>query len=149
MKRNLMFTGALFTIVMFAAAAVFAQGMRGKGRPGAFHGYDAKTVETVSGEIVSIDTTKRVRWPGHEGTHLVVKTEKESIEVFLGPAFFLKDKITLAKGDTVEVTGSRVTYRNATGLIARLIKKGEVSVELRKEDGTPLWAGAGMRGRRR
>lgn len=149
MKRNLLFTGALFTIVMFAASAVFAQGMRGKGRPGTFHGYDPKTVETISGEIVSIDTTKRVRWPGHEGTHLVVKTEKESIEVFLGPAFFLKDKIALAKGDTVEVTGSRVTYRNATGLIARLIKKGETSVELRKEDGTPLWMGAGMRGRRR
>ncbi len=149
MKRNLLFTGALFTVLMFIATGVFAQGMRGKGRPGTFHGYDAKTVETISGEIVSIDTTKRVRWPGHEGTHLVVKTDKESLEVFLGPAFFLKDKIALAKGDTVEVTGSRVAYRNATGLIARLIKKGEIVVELRKEDGTPLWAGAGMRGRRR
>ncbi len=149
MKRNLLLAGALFTIVMFAATGVFAQGMRGKGRPGKFHGYDPKTVETVSGEIVSVDTVKRPRIPGHEGMHLVLKTEKESIEVFLGPASFLKDKIALAKGDAVEVTGSRITFKDTTGIIARSIKKGETVVEIRKEDGTPLWMGAGMRGRRR
>ena len=39
----------------------------------------------------------------------------------------------------VGVTGSRVTYDGGTSLIAREVRKGESVLELRDEQGKPLW----------
>jgi len=67
--------------------------------------------------------------------------------VHLGPAYFLEKKMKIVKGDIISVTGSRVQYDGAAAIMAREIEKGGVKVQLRKEDGTPLWSGHGRRHR--
>jgi alanine racemase len=68
-------------------------------------------VETLSGEVVSLDKFT----PGERmsyGVHFTLKTEKETIPVHLGPGWYMeKQAVTIAAGDKVEVTGSRIMYQ--------------------------------------
>jgi hypothetical protein len=62
--------------------------------------------------------------------------------VHFGPVDFLnKQKISVAAGEAVEITGSRVTMGGERVLLARQIKKGTQSWTLRDATGRPLWAG--------
>mgnify|MGYP001057387072 CR=1 FL=1 len=101
--------------------------------------YDKATVETRKGTVEDIKTI------GRGGIHVTLKGDKGTIDVHLGPADYLDKKIKIAKGDVISVTGSRVTYDGVAAIIAREIDKGGVKVQLRKDDGTPLWAGHGFR----
>ena len=77
---------------------------------------------------------------------MILKTDKETLEVRLGPTTFLeKEKFTFAKGDQIEVTGSKVKIEGADALIAREVKKGGKTLTLRDAQGVPAWSG----GRRR
>lgn len=76
------------------------------------------------------------------GTHIVLKTATESVGIHLGPSAFLAErKIAVAKGDILEILGSRVTMNGEAVVIARQIKKGDVNWTLRDASGRPLWAG--------
>jgi hypothetical protein len=76
------------------------------------------------------------------GTHVIVKTKTDTLEVHLGPtAYLTEQKITLAKGDTVEILGSRVTVDDEPVLLARQITKGTDKWTLRDASGRPLWSG--------
>jgi hypothetical protein len=76
-----------------------------------------------------------------EWTHLVLKTENETVEVHLGPSWFLADqKLVLAAGDAVQVVGSRVTVAGAEAVLAREIRKGDHVITLRDTQGFPKWA---------
>jgi hypothetical protein len=76
------------------------------------------------------------------GTHLVMKTEKQPVDVHVGPTAYLAEKgITFAKGDRLEVLGSRLTVENETVVIARQIKKGDKTWTLRDASGRPAWSG--------
>jgi hypothetical protein len=71
----------------------------------------------------------------------MLKQGKEMIEVFTGPTVFLeKQTFPLAKGDAIEVTGSRVTINGTAALLARQIRKGDTILILRDENGRPVWA---------
>ena len=73
-----------------------------------------------------------------------MKTEKEALAVHVGPTAYLTEKgITLAKGDTLEILGSRVTIDEQPVVIARQIKKGDNTWTLRDASGRPLWSGRG------
>jgi hypothetical protein len=109
--------------------------------------YDPAKVATVSGEVTSVESVDRY-WGNYAGIHLVLKTDSGSLTVYAGPSFFLKDKISFAKGDKIEVTGARTDEGGKPGIVAKEIKKGDAKVVLRRDDGTPLWAGAGRGGRR-
>jgi hypothetical protein len=77
---------------------------------------------------------------------LKVKTEKETVEVHLGPTSFLKEKgLVFTKGDPTELIGSRVKYEGADVVVARQVKKDGKTLELRNAKGIPTWS----RGRRR
>jgi hypothetical protein len=81
-----------------------------------------------------------------QGTHLMLKTDKETIEVHLGPSAFLKEKqVEVAKGDSVEVVGSRIKMGGSDALVARAIRKGATSWTLRDANGRPLWMMMGRR----
>jgi hypothetical protein len=111
------------------------------GRQGSPMMYDVKTETTVTGTVESVETIARAR-RGLGGTHLVVKTATEALEVHLGPTAYLsQQKITVAKGDAVEILGSRVTIDDEPVLLARQIKKGDASWTLRDASGRPLWSG--------
>jgi hypothetical protein len=76
------------------------------------------------------------------GIHLTLETASESLEVHLGPAGFLTEKkLSVAKGDALEIVGSRLTIDDKAVLVARQIKKGDQTVTLRDESGRPLWSG--------
>jgi hypothetical protein len=77
---------------------------------------------------------------GTGGVHLTLRNATESIDVHLGPAWFLSDeKLTLAEGDALAILGSRVTIGDTAVVVAREVTKGETTVRLRDESGRPLW----------
>ncbi|MHC4182894.1 MAG: hypothetical protein ACYSR0_06045 [Planctomycetota bacterium] len=123
------------------------QGMRWKGSggwgPKTNYGrmYNPETVETVSGEVVSIEKIT----PGkgmYYGIHLTVKTDKETISVHLGPGWFIENQsITIEPEDKIEVKGSRVSFEGKPAIIAAEVNKGEEILALRDENGFPAWSG--------
>ena len=103
--------------------------------------YDPKTVETVSGEVVSV--TKMVPMEGMSyGVHLALKTEKETLSVHLGPGWYLENQdVIIEPKDKIEVKGSRVTFKGKPVIIAAEVKRGSEVLKLRDETGFPVWAG--------
>ncbi len=101
--------------------------------------YDSATEVTVQGTVEAVNQLTGRR--GAAGTHLELKTEKETLDVHAGPSWFLtKNGITFAKGDQIEVTGSKVKFGTADTLLAREIAMGDKKVVLRNERGFPLWS---------
>ena len=133
--------GAL-TLVM--AAPLLAQ------PPGGGRGprYDVATEATATGTVEAVE---QIAPPGGGrgrrglgGTHLTLKTDSATLEVHLGPTSFLKEKkVAIAKGDTLVITGSRVTVDGEAVFIAKAVKKGDSTWTLRDAAGLPLWQGHG------
>lgn len=109
--------------------------------------YNPATVETLSGEIIGIESATPMNGMDN-GVHLSVKTAQETINVNLGPEWFVERLDTkLAMGDKVEVKGSRVTISGKAAIIAAEVKKGDEVLALRNEAGIPAWSGMGWRRR--
>lgn len=105
--------------------------------------YDPATEVTVKGSVEAVK--QRTGPQSWAGTHLSLKTDAETLDVHVGPSWFLtQSKISFAKGDQIEVTGSKVKFENSDALIAREIKKGDKIITLRNAQGIPAWS----RGRR-
>ena len=140
-RLSVVAAAALLTVA--AVSVVMAQ----TGSSGTSPMYDVKTETTIKGTVESVDTVTGTGGRGRHalgGTHLVVKAEKEALAVHVGPTAYLTEKgITLAKGDTLEVLGSRVTIDKEPVVIARQIKKGDNTWTLRDASGRPLWSGRG------
>jgi hypothetical protein len=141
--RRLSIVVAAFLLVIGVASAASTQTAGGPGRGQAM--YDVTTETTITGTIESVETATATRGGGGQalgGTHLRVKTEKESLLIAVGPTAYLAEKaITFEKGDTVEILGSRVTVDKTPMLIAKQIKKGGTAWTLRDASGRPLWSG--------
>lgn len=118
------------------------RGSGGWGTGGAYQRlYNPAAVETISGEVVSIDKLTPRKGMSY-GMHALVKTDKESITVHLGPGWYLERQDTkIGKGDAIEVKGSRITFQGKPAIIAAEIKKGEAVLKLRDDNGHPVWAG--------
>jgi hypothetical protein len=131
-------------LALLAGASLHAQG-RGGGGPR----YDASTEATVSGTVESVEQIKPGTGGGRRGlggTHLRLKTKTETLDVHLGPATFLTEKkVEISNGDTLAITGSRVTVDGEGVLIAREVRKGDTTWTLRDAAGLPLWRGSGRR----
>lgn len=103
--------------------------------------YDPKTVETVSGEIVTVDHIIPVKGMG-QGVHVLLKTDKETVSVHLGPAWFIENQdVKIEPKDKVDIKGSRIKYDGKPAIIAAEVKKGDGVLKLRDENGIPIWAG--------
>jgi len=108
--------------------------------------YDPATETTLKGTVDAVNQQARGQMMG---THLTIKTADESREVMLGPAAFITGKgFAFAKGDSIEVTGSKITMGAMKFVIGREVVKNGKTLTLRDKTGTPQWAGSGM-GRRR
>ncbi len=135
-------------LAVLSAATVFAAPGRGGGGSGGWgmggsyqRMYNPATVETVTGNVESVEKVTPMKGMRY-GIHLMLKTDKETIPVHLGPGWFIERLDTrLVKGDTVEVKGSRVTVAGKPAIIAAEVKKGEETLKLRDENGVPVWAG--------
>lgn len=142
---------AFLVLVMSLVVTVdsFAQGgMRWRGSggwgPGSQYNrmYNPKTVETLSGEVISIDQTTSMKGMSSAGVHLELKTGQETISVHLGPAWFIENQDTkISPKDQIEVKGSRITFEGKPAIIAAQVKKGNEVLNLRDDNGFPLWSG--------
>ena len=144
-------------ILIFGAVQVSAQMGAGNGqgvRMMRSPAYDDKTEISVSGTIEEVQQLTRqhmnvggARWKNcpadWSGIHLVLKTDKESLLVHVGPSLYLESHgVSLQKGDNLAIVGSRVQYQGSNFVIAREITKGNQSLPLRDPKGVPLWSGS-------
>ncbi len=119
-------------------------GRRGAGPGRAGRMFDPSTVTTIQGEIADVQRIERGR--RHAGVHLVVAMGSDPIAVHLGPDFYLDGQaLKLAKGDRIEVKGSRVTFGGKPAIIAQEVRRDGQVLALRDETGVPLWRGSGRR----
>ena len=103
--------------------------------------YDPKTVETISGDVISVDRITPKRGMSY-GVHLVLKTDRETVSVHLGPGWYIENQdIRIEPKDKVEVKGSRITFEGKPAIIAAEIKKGDKTLRLRDGNGFPVWSG--------
>ncbi|WP_416668647.1 DNA-binding protein [Egbenema bharatensis] len=104
--------------------------------------YDPSTVMTITGEVTSVHDV------GYQGVHLLVQTDQETVEVHLGPNWYLEAAgFTVATGDRIEVTGSRIDQSGTPNLIAAQVKSGDQVLILRDANGLPMWRGRGQSAR--
>jgi hypothetical protein len=103
--------------------------------------YDLKTVETVSGEVISVDRITPMKGMS-SGVHLMLKTDKETLSVHLGPVWYLENQdIKIEAKDKIEVKGSKITFEGKPAIIAAEVRKGDDVLKLRDEAGFPSWSG--------
>lgn len=148
MKKVTVITVLMSIFALSIVVGSFAQGRMGwRGSGGWGQGskycrmYTPQTLETISGEVLSVDKITPRRGM-HYGIHLMVKTEKEEISVHLGPGWFIESQDTaIEPKDQVEVTGSRITYEGKPAIIASEVKKGDKVLILRDKNGFPAWSG--------
>jgi hypothetical protein len=147
MRRFVTVVIILGTAGLLVAGEACAQGMRWHGGGGWGPGgqyariYDPKTVETVSGEVTSVQQMTPMKGMG-PGVHLTLKTDKGSLDVHLGPAWYIERQDTkIDAGDKIEVKGSRITFEGKPAIIAAEVRKGDEVLTLRDANGVPMWAG--------
>jgi hypothetical protein len=152
-KKNVTIVVAMICFLVFVLVAdSFAQrGMRGRGSGGwgmeTPYGrmYNPKTVETLVGEVITVGRITPNRRMSY-GVYIIVKTEKETVSVHLGPGWFIDNQdIKMKLEDRVEVKGSRIFFRGKRAIIAAVVKRGNETLELRNESGFPVWSGWGQR----
>jgi hypothetical protein len=132
----------LFTTESFAQRGMGWKGGGGWGM-GAAYGrlYNPKTVETINGEVISIDKITPIKGMFY-GIHITLKADKEKISVHLGPGWFIENQdIKIEPKDKVEVKGSQITFEGKPAIIAAEVKKGNETLILRDENGFPAWSG--------
>lgn len=144
-KRILGSVVALSLILTYSMAFAGWGGWRGSGGWGMGSQYNSMynpaTVETVLGTVELVDRVTPMKGMNY-GIHLVIKTDKETIAVHLGPSWYIERLDTkIEKGDRIEVKGSRVTIAGKPAIIAAEVKKGDNVLVLRDSQGIPAWAG--------
>ncbi len=132
-------------IFMFSVEGFAAMMWRGSGGwgPGSQYGrmYDPKTIVSITGTVEKIEKTTFGKGMS-SGIHLILKTDKETIAVHLGPSWYIENQdIKILPGDKVDIKGSRVTFQGKPAIIAAEVKKGDEVLQLRDENGVPVWAG--------
>jgi hypothetical protein len=116
-------------------------GEPGSGGPSTARMYDPDTVTTLRGTVSGV-TVMPARGGRIGGTHFALQSDGQTMDVHLGPTWFLqREGIDVAKGDSIEVTGSVIDSDGNSSLIARELKKGQKILKLRDEQGVPVWSG--------
>lgn len=130
--------GAIFLTVLAAAQGPTPRMM--------MRMYAPATETTIKGTVQEVKTMQHGRMM-MSGTHLIVKTDNQTQEVMLGPSNFVASKgFTFAKGDSIELTGSKVTMMGQDYIVAREVTKDGKTLTLRDKTGKPEWAGTMMGG---
>lgn len=133
--------------LLLASPALSQRGPRWRGSggwgPGGPYGrmYNPQTVETIAGEVISVERITPMRGMSY-GVHLLVMTDKETISVHLGPGWYVENQdVKIEPKDKVEVRGSRITFQGKPAIIAAEVRKGDEVLKLRDENGFPVWSG--------
>ena len=129
------FRTVVLSIMAFAVApATYGQATKPEPEPG----YDPATVVAMMATVTEVREVPQ--GSPLSGVHLVVKTERETIEVYLGPANFLKEMaVHFANNDRLQINGSKVKLRVGFIILAREVRKDSSTLYLRDQSGTPNW----------
>jgi len=102
--------------------------------------YDPKTEITLKKAVVQ--DIKEVTLPnGQNRFRVIVKVGTETYEVCLCPKAFLEVLDTaFAKGDEIDIVGSKVQDGENTIVLAREVVKGQNTLVLRDKNGEPVWS---------
>jgi hypothetical protein len=107
--------------------------------------YDPRKVVTIQGQITRLETITRQGRQANNGRKTQVaqlQTEMGTMVVHLGPAEYLAQQQFMPKtGDTLEVTGGKVTTRKGEVILATTVRSGGKTFQLRDADGVPVWSG--------
>jgi DNA/RNA endonuclease YhcR with UshA esterase domain len=78
---------------------------------------------------------------GGMGSHVILKLDDGgTIEVHLAATKFVQMyELVFAKGDRIEVTGSKVEFEGVSTIFAREVKRGNDVFVFRDKDGKPVW----------
>jgi len=105
-------------------------------------GYDANTVVTLAGRVVSLNSGDE-----HGNARLELASGDVRIVVILGPqGYWAEHGIALKSGDSVIVRGSKAQgIDGVVYLLAQKITETSLntSVTLRDDSGRPVWSGGG------
>ena len=124
--------------LMVSAVSMTAQ-PPASARGNCFSNYDPKAEVTMKATVE--DVTQVAGKRGWNGTHLIVNGDGGMIEVHLGPSNYIeKQQFSFAKGEQIEVIGSKVKLEDADVILARLITKDGKTLTLRNEQGIPNWS---------
>jgi len=131
----------LLALVLGALVVLAAPGQtQKKSEDHAVPRYDPAQEVKVKGEILEV---KNYDCPisGTMGAHLALRTAEGVVEVHLAPASFLTEyQMSFAKGDKVEILGTKVTFHDAPALLARRVTRNDNEYFFRDAKGRPLWA---------
>ena len=112
--------------------------------------YNPQTVTTVTGQVEKLEELPSMGRGGGRGMMYrgaLLKTDKGSLMVHLGPTWYLdQQKFALQAGDTLKVTGSQVTLNNQPAIIARDVEVNGKTLKLRNDQGIPAWRRMGSGG---
>jgi hypothetical protein len=72
--------------------------------------YNPASLEEIDEEVLSVNKINSRRGGGY-GMHLLLKTAEETVEVHLGPEWYLEEQnFSVEPGDRVKIKGSRITF---------------------------------------
>jgi len=148
MRKKSIISLVVAVAVLLTASIAFAgpwTGWRGSGGWGMGSQYNRMynpaTVENLTGTVEAVDKVTPMQGM-NSGVHVMLKTDKETISVHLGPEWYVERLDTkIEKGDKIEAKGSRVTFAGKPAIIAAEVKKGDSVLVLRDGAGVPAWAG--------
>ena len=101
--------------------------------------YDPATEVKIKGVIAEV---KDFECPvsGGMGAHITLKAGDKNVLVHIALSKFLKDyEMSFAKGEEVEVLGSKVMMDGEEVILAREITRGQNTFMFRDNKGKPLW----------
>lgn len=102
--------------------------------------YDPATETRIGGTIEDV-TEFECPVSGTVGYHIALKTDTGLVTVHVAASKFMKDyEITFAKGQRIEVVGSKVKLESGEeAVLAREIKREQNTYAFRDKQGHPLW----------
>jgi hypothetical protein len=130
----------LFLMLVLSATAAHAvpttASAEGAKAPGL---WNPATVATVTGTVESVDRIDMGEsW---RCVRLQVATADGALQIRVGPEWWVAErKLGFAKGDRVEVKGSKLTFAGEKAMVAGEIVRGTQRFVIRDGAGRPAWA---------
>ena len=109
-------------------------------RIGMYNAQIQTTVKCVIAEVGKVDQVWGPMKGNSYGVNLTVKTDKETLTVYLGPSWYIdRQDIKIGKNDIIEVRGCKKIYNGKFVIVAQEIIKNNKVLKLRDDDGNPVW----------
>jgi hypothetical protein len=92
--------------------------------------YEPRSMTRFGGEVVSVDDV-RATDAAFSGMHVLIRAEKGTLSVHLGPKRFFDERdFAIMPGDVLEGTGLLTDYQGSPALLATTVKKGGTELTL-------------------